>query len=193
MKSVARFSLDRALAGAFARLSPGRVLDVGAKSSPYRSKVPHTNWMTLDVDPSRGADLVGDIHDVQWRSGDFDTVIATEVLEHCHTPHRAVNEIRRLLKPDGVCILSTRFIYPYHPDPRDYYRFTEDGLRHLFREFADVEVIRLGNRLHSLWILATGVRFIKRILGVLNPIVALIDWPGRTDSCSPGSLVFARK
>jgi hypothetical protein len=65
-------------------------------------------------------------------------------LEHLPDPQECVDEIHRLLHNDGLVFASTPFFYPIHADPYDFQRFTEDGLRHLFREFKSVEVYRMG-------------------------------------------------
>jgi SAM-dependent methyltransferase len=171
--SVSRRSLERALGPVLAGLVPGVVMDVGAKDARYRSQVPATEYLTLDIRPDVGADIVGDLHDVPRDAGSLDTVIATEVLEHCHDPARAVREIHRILRPDGVCVLSTRFIHPYHPDPHDYFRFSRDGLELLFADFSRVELTPLGNRLQSIWLMLPSRPVpVSWILGLLDPIVA---------------------
>jgi SAM-dependent methyltransferase len=131
--SVTKYSLEKELLKQFKRLKPGIVLDVGSKNAPYKRYIPHTEYMTLDINPQVKPDIVADIHNVNWESNYFDTIIATEVLEHCYCPQKVIDEIYRLLKQEGICILSTRFIYPYHPDPKDYYRFTKDALEDLFK------------------------------------------------------------
>ena len=133
-ETVSRISLDFELHRQFKKLKPGIVLDVGAKHSPYKKYIPYTKYMRLDIDEKSQADICCDLHKINWQSDYFDTVIATEVLEHLYEPQRAIDEIYRVLKPEGICILSTRFIYPYHPGPKDYYRFTWDSLNYLFRK-----------------------------------------------------------
>jgi SAM-dependent methyltransferase len=156
------------------------VLDVGSKDAPYRRFVRSTSYLTLDVVPSLGADIVGDIHDIPRPDGSFDIVIATEVLEHCRDPQLAVDEIRRVLRNGGICVLSTRFLYPYHPAPSDYFRFTDEGLAHLFRAFSTVEIRPLGGRVVSAWMLMPRRgRILGSLCRVLDPIVARAD-PVRT-------------
>jgi len=172
-------------------LSPGVVMDVGAKHARYRSQVPATEYLTLDLRSDVGADIVGDLHDVPRESESLDTVIATEVLEHCHDPARVVSEIRRVLRPGGVCVLSTRFIHPYHPDPHDYFRFSRDGLEYLFRDFSMVDLTPLGNRLQSAWLmLPERPRWLATFLGLLDPLVASYRGSPRT-RCPGGFLVRA--
>jgi SAM-dependent methyltransferase len=190
--SIARFTLDRALGEVLPGLDPGVVMDVGAKHSPYRVLVPATEYLTLDIRPDAGADIVGDLHDVPRESASLDTVIATEVLEHCYDPARAVGEVHRLLRPGGVCVLSTRFVHPYHPDPHDYFRFTNEGLAHLFAEFSQVQIRPLGNRVHAVWTVMPGrpapVRWFRSLI---TPLVAAIDIPHSPNPC--GYLVRAVK
>jgi SAM-dependent methyltransferase len=191
-RSVSRRSLERELDPMLRSLRPGIVMDVGAKRARYRSLGAATEYLTLDLRADVGADIVGDLHDVPRENASLDTVIATEVLEHCHDPARAVGEIHRLLRPGGVCVLSTRFIHPFHPDPHDYYRFSSDGLEHLFREFSTVEVIPLGNRSQSAWLmLPDRPRLLSMLLGLLDPLVAR-SRSGSLD-CPGGFLVRAVK
>ena len=65
----------------------------------------------------------------------FDIIICSEMLEHFKEPQRAINEINRVLKKGGRLILTTRFVYPLHDVPYDYFRYTKYGLRELFKDW----------------------------------------------------------
>ena len=96
----------------------GRVLDVGCGAASYRDLFPQTT--TLDIAARDGVkvDIIADAHDLsQIPDASFDIVLCTEVLEHLHTPERAIAEFRRVLKPQGLLLLSTRFIFPLHDVP----------------------------------------------------------------------------
>jgi SAM-dependent methyltransferase len=163
---------------------------VGSRDAPYRSLVAATQYLTLDIDPSFGADLVGDIHDIPREDASFDTVICTEVLEHCRDPQRAVTEIHRVLRPGGVCVLSTRFLYRFHPTPHDYFRFTHEGLAELFAGFAEVEIEHLGSRLESVWmLLPQGGKLGQRFFELLAPMVSSVQV--RKTNAATGYLVRA--
>ncbi len=190
IKSVTRIGLDLALKHQFKRLNPGVILDVGSKHSPYKKYIPYSKYLRLDVDEKSGPDICCDLHKIEWQPEYFDTVIATEVLEHLYDPQKAVSEIHRILKKGGVVILSTRFIYHYHPDPKDYYRFTPDSLRYLLRDFSKVEIYHHGNRLQSAWqVINTGK--IGIFLNLLNPLLARINVKKTTAPC--GFVVYAVK
>jgi len=188
--SVSRISLDIKLKQLFKNLKPGVVLEVGSGFSSYKKYIPYTKYMTLDIDKESKPNICCDLHDIKWDSDYFDTVIAIEVLEHIHTPEKVINEIWRILKLGGVCILSTRFIHPYHPGPKDYYRFTWDSLNYLFRKFTKVEIYHHGNKIQSLWQIITDGK-IKIILNIFNPLIAKINSKKTRFPC--GFVVFAKK
>jgi len=189
MKSVTQISLEKELFKQFVKLKSGIVLDIGSKLAPYKNLIPHTKYMTLDINPAVKPDIISDIHKVNWEENYFDTIIATEILEHCHSPEKAINEIYRLLKPDGICILSTRFIYRYHPDPKDYYRFTKDALEVLFQKFNQIKIYPHGNRIQVFWETIPGKIFF--LINIFNNLIAKINFK---DSKLPlGFIVYAKK
>jgi SAM-dependent methyltransferase len=55
----------------------------------------------------------------------FDTVLATDLLEHISNPGQIWSEIGRLLKPQGKLIMAVPFYYMVHEEPYDYFRYTE--------------------------------------------------------------------
>ena len=112
----------------------GRVLDVGSGWRRYGKDA-----LTLDVNPACRPDIVADIQeDTGLPPGSFDTVIALDVLEHLRRPQRALDEIKRLLKPEGLLYITVPFFYPRHGV--EYYRFTEWALRDMLDGF-DAEII----------------------------------------------------
>jgi SAM-dependent methyltransferase len=58
-----------------------------------------------------------------------DIVISTQVLEHVGSPESYLKNCQRILRPDGLLILSTHGYWKYHPDPTDFWRWTGDGLQ----------------------------------------------------------------
>lgn len=126
------------------------ILEVGSKNSIHRNLLGNSNYVALDIVDNPNIDLVADVHNIPIRDNFFDLVLCIEVLEHLENPALAISEMRRVLKKNGTLILSTRFIFPLHPDPKDYYRFTPDSLSFLCRNFKDVQIVPAGNILVSL-------------------------------------------
>ncbi len=121
----------------------GKTLDVGCHEGPYKKWFPNT--VGFDIRPGKGVDVVGDIHDMPFGEGEFDAILCTEVLEHCRDPRTAVGEMLRVLKPGGRVILTTRFMYPSHGQPWDYYRFSRNALLDLFAKW-DIEALERESR-----------------------------------------------
>ena len=64
-------------------------------------------------------------------------------MEHVENPLVAVQEIRRVLKPGGRCLLYVPFLYYYHAELgyyQDYWRFSHDALKLLLKDFSTVEI-----------------------------------------------------
>ncbi len=126
----------------------GKTLDLGAGSSKYREiiKQKAQDYVTFDVVPGPNIDVVGDALNTPFGSATFDTVISTQVLEHIEKPWLMVKEIRRILKKNGICVLTAPFLEPYHADPHDYFRYTIEGIRSLFENegFETIECSSYG-------------------------------------------------
>lgn len=63
------------------------------------------------------------------QSDTFDSILLADVLEHLYDPQHAINEISRVLKPNGNVIIVVPFMYWLHEEPHDYFRFTEHALK----------------------------------------------------------------
>lgn len=59
----------------------------------------------------------------------FDTVIATDILEHLAYPDHLWREMHRLLRAGGRVIITVPFLYQLHEQPHDHHRYTIYRLR----------------------------------------------------------------
>ena len=115
----------------------GDVLDLGCGKKPYERLLGRgvRRWVGLDFHTTysgrSSADVFGNALDVPFKSGSFDTVLCTEVLEHVPRPDQVFREVTRILKPGGTLILTVPQTNPLHEEPHDYYRVTCYGLRFL--------------------------------------------------------------
>ena len=107
-----------------------------------------SNILTADIDEKSGADYIIDIcknNEEKILAETFDIIICTEVLEHTLNQFSAINEIYRLLKWDGILLMSTPFDFRIHGPLPDCWRFTEHGLRALLLDFEILELNALEN------------------------------------------------
>ncbi len=153
-----------------------RVLDIGAGGSSYHRYFP--NRVTIDIDPERKPDIVGDAHTLPFRDGEFTYMLCTEVLEHLKDPRTAVSEMRRVLSAGGTLVLTTRFVYPLHDTPNDYYRYTKYGLRELFREWEIVELTPEAGTFSTVGVLLQRIGFQTHLRGgkVSKAFVYALAW-----------------
>lgn len=108
------------------------LVDYGCGNMPYRTLfLPH-------VEEYIGCDLPGnelaDVHldgntTLPFETSSVDIVLSSQVLEHVEMPDGYLDECYRVLADDGLLILSTHGVWRYHPDPRDLWRWTSEGLK----------------------------------------------------------------
>lgn len=113
----------------------GETLDFGAGTAKYQHliRAHASKYTTFDMMPGKNIDVVGDALNPPFEDASFDTVICTQVLEHVERPWIVAGQIARILRIGGVAIITAPFIIPYHADPHDYFRYTENGLESLFK------------------------------------------------------------
>ena len=88
---------------------------------------------TLDIDPKSDAEYVADLAYCKIvPSKRFDLIFCTEVLEHTNEPQTCAKSLKRILKDDGIIVVTTPFNLRIHNPLPDNWRFTEHGLRLLF-------------------------------------------------------------
>jgi SAM-dependent methyltransferase len=109
----------------------GRILDYGCADVPYRGFFPsEAEYVAADLAGNPDATLIlNPDGSVPCDDGTFDAVFSTQVLEHVEDPALYLSECFRALRPGGRLLLSTHGVFPYHPDPDDYWRWTCAGLR----------------------------------------------------------------
>jgi len=86
-------------------------------------------YVNLDLFPMAGVDVAADAALLPFGDAVFQRVECDAVLEHVPDPGRVMREIERVLTPGGYAHVVTPFCHPFHEYPKDYRRFTPDGLR----------------------------------------------------------------
>jgi SAM-dependent methyltransferase len=90
-------------------------------------------YVNLDLFAMTGVDIAADAEVLPFAAGVFQRVECDAVLEHVRRPEQVMREIERVLAPGGYAHLVTPFCHPFHEYPKDYRRFTLDGLKELAR------------------------------------------------------------
>jgi SAM-dependent methyltransferase len=156
------------------RYVTGMTIDLGCGTMPFSDLLTSraTTYHTLDLRP-RASEItyVGDIQNMPMIPDEtYDCALSLEVLEHVQDPWRAAGEIYRILRPDGIVIVSVPHLSRLHEEPHDYFRFTSYGLRHLLETtgFEIVEIHRKGGLVSFL-----GHQVSTLVLSAVWPVMAL--------------------
>jgi ubiquinone/menaquinone biosynthesis C-methylase UbiE len=158
-KRYVRDRLRAAIGERAAKHASGRLIDIGCGEKPYASLLAPSVTQHVGVDhagsihSSSRVDIVASAYDIPVADAAFDSALMSEVLEHLEEPLAALRECARTLRPGGVLILTAPFIWHVHEAPRDFYRYSPYGLRHLLEQagFEVEEVAPLG----GFWTTAT--------------------------------------
>ncbi|MEQ9298379.1 MAG: class I SAM-dependent methyltransferase [Cyclobacteriaceae bacterium] len=163
-----------------------RLLDAGCGAMPYRQYILEntkvTDYTGLDIesalvyDNEVVPDFTWDGNVMPFEDSSFDTVIATEVLEHCPVPSQFLIEVQRVLAHRGYLFITVPFLWNLHEVPHDEYRYTPFSLKRLLEE-AGLEVIQITGlggwhasmaQMLGLWVRRAPLPFIKFSRGPLS-------------------------
>ena len=87
-----------------------------------------------------------DFENYNFHKKNYEIVFAFNLLEHLKDQKKIIDFSNFVLKQNGLIIGSTPFLFRKHGSPKDYYRFTDDILKHNLERsgFIKTSVIPLG-------------------------------------------------
>ena len=197
-------------------LMRGRVLDVGGRRrnprGAFRPPLHQVaSWRYLNPDAASIPDCRGMAESIPLSSDSVDTIVMTEVLQYVESPRKVLAEVRRVLSPGGICLVSVPFLIPVHGDFQvDRRRFTALILREMFDAagFSEIDIVSmgaLGSVLYDLLHVAFGyalegrrpvaARFMRGVLAGCRPLFGILDRLSRSldKYITTGYFVTARK
>lgn len=132
------------------------VLDYGAGNSPYQAYVSCGSYVKADITQNAAGDidfLIRPGERLNVADASFDLILLLDVLEHVPDPSFVFQELRRMIKPGGLLIVSVPFIYREHETPNDYFRFTLFGGEKLAKDNGGriSKVEKIGNAYYTLF------------------------------------------
>lgn len=121
---------------AFAKRLPatGLVLNLGSGPTDLGSEC-----VNVDVYPFPNVHVRALGERLPFRNDSFRAVICDQVLEHVASPAAVIREMDRVLKPGGVMYLGVPFVFPLHPSPKDYSRWSVEGIKSMLPAYEFVE------------------------------------------------------
>lgn len=107
----------------------GRGLNIGAGTTNL-----HPKLFNLDIFPNSIIHCCAMAETLPFATESISMIITQETLEHVQEPHRAVREMYRVLKPNGILYCQLPFVIGYHPGPTDFWRFSKEGIQELVEQ-----------------------------------------------------------
>ncbi len=169
MYSVFRRQTHAALAG---HKFTGEILDLGGEhASEYHQFLEGDFTVkTVNLDTIKDTDIVADLEEpIPVADASYDGALLINVLEHIYHVQQLVQETYRVVRSGAPVVAVVPFLYPIHPSPHDFYRFTDRALERMFTEagFSQVTITPIGGG-----VFMTRHLFIGRLLpGFLSAIV----------------------
>jgi SAM-dependent methyltransferase len=121
---------------------PDPILEIGSyqvkgqdELIDLRGLFPGRPYVGLDSRPGPGVDCVGDVERLPQPDASVGTVIAFSTFEHVQRFWVGFDEVYRVLRPDGVFVLSCPFYFHEHGFPSDYWRFTPQAFDFLLSKY----------------------------------------------------------
>lgn len=105
-----------------------RLVDFGCGSMPYRTLVEDLGVEYLGAEFDGGMVPIAADGKLPMADRSVDAVLSVQVLEHVRNLDLYLGEAARVLKNDGMLLLSTHGTWLYHPHPEDHRRWTRTGL-----------------------------------------------------------------
>jgi SAM-dependent methyltransferase len=142
---------------------PRPILEIGSYQvqgqegiADLRTLFPGRGYRGIDMRPGPGVDCVANVEKLPQESASVGTVLALNTFEHVKHFWRGLDEVRRVLRPDGVLILSTPFYFRIHEFPHDYWRFTPAAYEALLEDYPSKIIGWHGtkNRPANVWAVA---------------------------------------
>ena len=145
------------------------VLDAGAGSRPYKKYFSHAKYQSTDFEDMPGEsgkskhDFVCNLENIPKQENSYDVVINTQVLEHVEHPQKVMNELYRILKPDGKLFLTAPQSWGVHGEPNHFFNYTKYGLQSLFKN-AGFKIVYIKPRGGMFWYLGDRIKKLPRYL-----------------------------
>jgi SAM-dependent methyltransferase len=158
----------------------GRLLDIGCGTKPYEDMCNNVDeYIGIEIDDEgrknhSHADVLYDGKVMPFEDKSFDSALSSEVLEHVFAPDVLLKEVNRVMKMDGLFLMTTPFFWEEHGQPYDYARYTSFGLEHILKKngFEVVKNIKTGNGIEVVF--QTMSNYLFRAFKLKFPFILIV-------------------
>jgi 2-polyprenyl-3-methyl-5-hydroxy-6-metoxy-1,4-benzoquinol methylase len=154
-QSVRKYTLLKKLQLISKYFKTGYILDIGCGTGEFLNTCKQAKWKTIGIEPDPDARKMaadnfgldvrteGELQDLQ--SGSFDVISMWHVLEHVPKLNERIEELKRLIKPNGIIIIAVpncnsldariyKESWAAYDVPRHLYHFTPKDISAIFQK-----------------------------------------------------------
>lgn len=135
---------------------PIKILDIGSfdkNNYNYSMIMNEQEWVYqgLDIKEGPNVDIVvsNPYNWVEIEDSTYDVIISGQTFEHIEFFWLTMEQIKRVLKPGGLCCIIASSSGPDHKHPYDCYRFTKTGMENLAK-CVNFKIIESGTNFDEL-------------------------------------------
>ncbi len=142
----------------------GRLMDFGCGAKPYKTLFTVDEYIGVDFENpghphlNEQIDVFYNGKNIPFNDGHFDSVFSSEVFEHIFNPEEILTEINRVMKKDGLLLITCPFSICEHEVPNDFARYSSYSIKYLLEKngFEIIEQYKTGNSVETvcqLWVM----------------------------------------
>lgn len=139
-KSITRAYLNFRLSKECLR---GKIIDIGGGVGnnyiSFMNKEENSSIETFDLKNGQKVDFEKDL--LPSLDQVYDTVLFLNVMEHVFNYQHIANEVVRITRANGQLLGFVPFLMWYHPDHRDFFRYTHESLQIIFSQAGGRKII----------------------------------------------------
>ncbi len=115
-------------------------------------------FIGCDMRHGNGVDKIENVEGLSLSNESVGTVLILDTLEHVENCFKALDEIYRVLREDGMVVMTSVMDFPVHDYPSDFWRFTPEAFRLLLNRFPINVIGMQGNPDHPHTVYAIGIK-----------------------------------
>jgi SAM-dependent methyltransferase len=142
-----------------------KVLDIGSQVMPHQvdfgthKELFQGEYTGVDISEGINVDIIlEEPYTFPFEDEHFDVVISSQTFEHIEFPWVTMQEINRVLKPNGMICIIAPAKAPLHYYPIDAYRYNPDGMKALAKwvgfETLSAEIRRADRLIYDCYLIA---------------------------------------
>lgn len=124
------------------------------------------DYITADIE-SPLAKVKMDIHDIPFEENSFDVIFCNHVLEHVDDDIKALNEMKRVLRPGGWAILQVPFFYPLPKETYEDWSITDPKERE--KAFGQDDHVRMYGEDYAKRLASVGFKVVEEKMVIELP------------------------